>query len=177
MSRLKKGYIQVYTGNGKGKTTAALGQALRAVGSGLKTFIIRFMKDFAYGEVKSIQLLNDLVRLEQYGNDAFVLQEKPPSENDKRLAAQALHRAQEAMLSGKYDIVILDEVCVAICFGLLKTEDVFSVLEEKPGPVELILTGRYCLPKLIEKADLVTEMQEIKHYYQKGVEARKGIES
>jgi cob(I)alamin adenosyltransferase len=94
-----------------------------------------------------------------------------------RLAAQALHRAQEAMLSGKYDIVILDEVCVAICFGLLKTEDVFSVLEEKPGPVELILTGRYCLPKLIEKADLVTEMQEIKHYYQKGVEARKGIES
>jgi cob(I)alamin adenosyltransferase len=177
MSRLKKGYIQVYTGDGKGKTTAALGQALRAAGSGLKTFIVRFMKDFPYGEVKSIKQLSNWIRLVQYGNDSFVIHKQPPHDKDLEAAKLAYQRAQESLFSGIYDIVIMDEVCVAICFGLLKTEDVLSLLEEKPGPVELILTGRYCPPELIEKADLVTEMQEIKHYYQKGVAARKGIES
>ena len=175
--RLNKGYIQIYTGNGKGKTTAALGQALRAAGNGLKTFIVQFMKDYPYSEVESIQSVNHLIRLEQYGDDTFVLQKKLPSENDLKSAMQGLGCARKAMMSGNYNIVIMDEICVAIHFALLKTEDLIAILDEKPDSVEVILTGRYCPSELIEKADLVTEMQEIKHYYQKGVAARKGIES
>ena len=177
MNRLKKGYIHTYTGNGKGKTTAALGQALRAAGSGLKTFFVMFMKDFAYGEIQMVKQLSDWIRLERYGNDAFVFRKQSPDNEDKKAAQLALKRARDAMLSTRYDMIILDEVCIAIHFGLLKTEDVLSLLDEKPEPIELILTGRYCPPELIEKADLVTEMQEIKHYYQKGIAARKGIES
>ncbi len=174
---LAKGYIQIYTGNGKGKTTAAIGQAMRAAGSGLKTFIAMFMKDFSYGEIKSIKHLSDWIRLEQYGNDTFVLRKKKPEDKDIGAAKQALKQARKAMLSAKYDIVIMDEVCVAIHFSLLETRDLLSLMEEKPEALELILTGRYCPPELIERADLVTEMQEIKHYYQNGVLARKGIES
>ena len=177
MRRLIKGYVQVYTGNGKGKTTAALGQALRAAGGGLKTFIVSFMKDSPYGELKSIQHLSEWIRLEQYGNDTFVFKKKPPKESDLEAARHGLQRVREAMLSGKYDIIIMDEVCVALHFALLNTESIISFLEEKPETVELILTGRYCPQELIEKADLVTEMKEIKHYYQKGVSSRRGIES
>jgi cob(I)alamin adenosyltransferase len=177
MNRLKKGYVHIYTGNGKGKTTAALGQALRAAGSGLTIFIVMFMKDFSYNEIQTMKHLSEWISLEQYGNDAFVFRKQSPGNEDKKAAYLALKRAREAMLSAKYDIVIMDEVCVAIHFGLLKTQDVLSLLDEKPGQLELILTGRYCPPELFEKADLVTEMQEIKHYYQKGVTARKGIES
>jgi cob(I)alamin adenosyltransferase len=174
---LEKGYIQIYTGNGKGKTTAALGQALRAAGRGLKTFIVQFMKNSPYGEIKILEQMPNWITLEYYGNDSFVFSNKAAGETDIYMAQQALHRARKAMSSNKYDIVIMDEVCVALFFALLKTQDVLSLLEEKPGNIELILTGRYCPPELIEKADLVTEMQEIKHYYQKGVAARKGIES
>ncbi|MBW2220343.1 MAG: cob(I)yrinic acid a,c-diamide adenosyltransferase [Deltaproteobacteria bacterium] len=177
MNRLEKGYIQIYTGKGKGKTTAALGQALRAAGGGLKTFIVQFMKDFPYGEIKSLQGLENWIELQQYGNDGFVLKKQPPGKKDLQVARQALRSAQEAMLSGQYDIVILDEICVALHFELLKTADVVSFMEDKPEPVELILTGRYCPQELIKKADLVTDMKEIKHYYSKGVIARKGIES
>ena len=174
---LEKGYIQIYTGNGKGKTTAALGQALRAAGSGLKTFIVQFMKNSPYGEIKILEKIPNWVTFEHYGNDFFVFSNKAAGEKDIYMAQHAFHRAREAMSSNKYDIVIMDEVCVAIFFELLKTQDVLSLLAEKPAPVELILTGRYCPPELIERADLVTEMQEIKHYYQNGVIARKGIES
>lgn len=177
MARLKKGYIHIYTGNGKGKTTAALGLALRAAGSGLKTFITMFMKDFPYGETKSIRHLSDWIRLEQYGNDAFVFRKQLPGKKDIKAAQQALKKTREAMFSADYDIVILDEVCVAIHYALLKTQEVLFLLKAKPEPIELILTGRYCPPELIEEADLVTEMQEIKHYYRKGAVARKGIES
>ncbi len=121
--------------------------------------------------------MRNWIILEHYGNDSFVFSNLAASEKDICMAQQAFHRARKAMSSGKYDIVIMDEVCVAIFFALLKTQDVLSLLEEKPAPVELILTGRYCPPELIEKADLVTEMLENKHYYQKGVTARKGIES
>jgi cob(I)alamin adenosyltransferase len=175
--KLQKGYIQVYTGNGKGKTTAALGQALRAAGRGLRTLIVMLMKDFAYGELKSLNQWNQWIRLEQYGNDRFVFRKQPPGDEDIQAAKIAVKRAREAMLSGSYDLVILDEVCVAIHFGLLETKEVVSLLKEKPPAVELILTGRYCPDELMAKADLVTEMQEIKHYYQNGVIARKGIES
>lgn len=174
---LKRGYIQIYTGEGKGKTTAALGQALRAAGRGLKTYIVMFMKDFPYGEVKSLKQLNDWITLACFGNDGFVFRKHPPSEKDRAAAHEGLIQVQEAMSSGRYDIIIMDEVCVAIYFGLLKTEDVFFLLLEKPETIELILTGRYCTQELIEKADLVTEMVEIKHYYRKGVVARRGIES
>ena len=177
INRLKKGYVHIYTGNGKGKTTAALGQALRAAGSGLKTFIVMFLKDFSYGETVCIKHLDDWITLKQFGNDAFVICKQQPARKDLKAAQQALNQAREAMLSTKYDIVILDEVCVAIHYGLLKTEEVLSLLGAKPPTVELILTGRYCSPELIERADLVTEMREIKHYYQKGITARKGIES
>ena len=172
-----KGYIQVYTGNGKGKTSAALGQALRAAGRGLRTLIVMLMKDFAYGELKSLNQWNQWIRLEQYGNDRFVFHKLPPGGDDIQAAKLAIKSAREAMLSGRYDLVILDEVCVAIYFGLLETEEVVSLLKEKPPTVELILTGRYCPDELLAKADLVTEMREIKHYYQSGVTARKGIES
>jgi cob(I)alamin adenosyltransferase len=174
---LEKGYIQIYTGNGKGKTTAALGQALRAAGRGLKTFIVQFMKNSSCGEIKIFEQKRNWVTLEHYGNDSFVFSNLAASEKDIWMAQQAFHRGRKAMSSGKYDIVIMDEICVAIFFGLMKTRDVLSLLEEKPETVELILTGRYCPPELIERADLVTEMHEIKHYYQKGVAARKGIES
>ncbi len=177
MNRLSKGYIQIYTGNGKGKTTAALGQAVRAAGNGLKVFIVMFMKDFPYGELKSLQLLSQWIKLEQYGNDRFVFHKQVPNKTDLQAAKYGFQHARDAILSEKYDLVILDEACVAIYYSLLKMEDILSLVDEKPETVELILTGRYCPPELIEKADLVTEMQEIKHYYQKGVAARKGIES
>ncbi len=173
---LKKGYIHIYTGNGKGKTTAALGLALRAAGNGLKTFGIRFMQNYPYSELRSVQCLNRWITLRQCGDDAFVLQKHPPDVRDLEAAQEGLKVAREAMLSGEYSLVILDEVCVAIYFKLLKTEELLSFMSQKPEKVELVLTGRYCPQELIEKADLVTEMREIKHYYQKGIIARKGIE-
>lgn len=176
MQELRGGFIHVYTGNGKGKTTAALGQALRASGSGLKTFFVQFMKNFPYGEIRGVRHLTQWITLEQWGDDAFVLDRRIPTPGEMADAEKGLERAREAMNSGEYEIVILDEICVAIHFGLLKTETLMRFLDEKPAGVELILTGRYCPPELIERADLVTEMKEVKHYYQKGVMARKGIE-
>jgi len=177
MRRLERGYIQIYTGDGKGKTTAALGLALRGAGGGLHTFIVQFMKDFPYGEIKGTSLLREWITLEQFGNDAFVLRKQPPGDKDLEAAAAGLRRAEEEMMSGRCDIVVLDEICVAIHFGLLGTEAVISLMEKKPENVELVLTGRHCPQQLSDKADLVTEMLEIKHYYRKGVLARKGIES
>jgi len=177
MTKLNKGYIQIYTGNGKGKTTAALGQAVRAAGFGLRSFIMQFMKEYPYNEIDSIQKLKEWITIERYGNDKFVYQKKMPSKEDIAVAEEALSRTKDAMLSAEYDLIILDEICVAIYFQLLKTEQVFQFIREKPDSVELILTGRYCPQELIDMADLVTEMKEVKHYYQQGVMARKGIES
>ena len=173
----KHRFVQIYTGNGKGKTTAAIGQAVRAAGSQLRTCLIMFMKDFPYGEIKSLRPLEEWITIERYGNDEFVMQKRPPSDRDIDTARQALKRAREAMLSGQYQLVILDEICVTTYFGLLTAEDVLPLLDERPDDVELILTGRYCPPEWIERADLVTEMKEIKHYYTDGVLARKGFES
>ena len=170
-------YIQIYTGNGKGKTTAAVGQAVRAAGHGLRTFIIMFMKDYAYGEIACLKSLHEWITVEQYGNDSFVLQKQPPSEDDIKTARKALDRARQVILSRQYDIVILDEICVAEYFGLLKAGDLLPLLDEKPDEVELILTGRYCPEEWIGKADLVTEMKEVKHYYNENVLARRGFES
>jgi cob(I)alamin adenosyltransferase len=177
MRRLSQGFVQIYTGDGKGKTTAALGQALRAAGRGLKTFIVQFMKNCPYGEIHSLSFLSDWITIEQYGNDMFVLEKKLPADNDIRVAQNALQQARKAMVSGNYDIVILDEICIALYYNLVNLEQIYHLLLDKPEHVEIILTGRYCPKELLEKADLVTEMKEIKHYYKKGVSARKGIES
>lgn len=177
MQGLGNGYVQVYSGDGKGKTTAALGQALRAAGCGLKSFILQFMKDFPYGEIKSIGLLHPWIAVEQYGNDVFVMDRRRPSADDFAAARRGLGRARAAMTSGEYDIVILDEICVAIHYGLIEKATLLRFLQERPRNVELILTGRYCPQEVMEAADLVTEMKEVKHYYQKGVVARTGIEN
>jgi len=177
MSKLNKGYIQIYTGNGKGKTTAAIGQAVRAAGFGLKTYIVQFMKEFPYNEVKSLNRLKEWITIEQFGGDEFVYKKESPGKNEIDKAQRGLAAAKAKMLSGKYDIIILDEVCVSIHFGLFSDEEILTFVKQKPENVELILTGRYCPDKLLDKADLVTEMNEVKHYYQDGITSRKGIES
>jgi cob(I)alamin adenosyltransferase len=175
--KLKKGYIQIYTGNGKGKTTAAVGQAVRAAGAGLKTYIIQFMKEYPYSEIISLKILSEWITVEQFGKDDFVYKGKMPGEEDVAAAKAGLRKAEDILLNGDYDLVILDEILVAIYFKLFTAEDVLNLIRKKSDSTELILTGRYCPEEIIAKADLVTEMNEVKHYYQSGVLSRKGIES
>ena len=175
--KLDKGFIQVYTGNGKGKTTAAIGQAVRAAGFRLKTYFVMFMKEFPYNEVKSLEKLEEFITIVQVGKDDFVYNKVPPSDEEKLKIKNALNKAKTKMLSGEYDLIVLDEILVSIYFGLITKEEVIAFINEKPEHVELILTGRYCPQEIIDKADLVTEMKEVKHYYEKGVLARRGIES
>jgi len=172
--RLSKGYVQVYTGDGKGKTTAALGLALRASGHGMHTYIGQFMKGQHYGELDALRD-HPYITVEQYGDVRCIRREEVTPEHVAQ-AHQGLERAREAMLSGRYDIVVLDEINVSIWFGLLTVEEVLTFIEQKPPDVELILTGRRAPQEIIDRADLVTEMREVKHYYQQGVMARKGIE-
>ena len=172
--QLSMGYVQLYTGDGKGKTTAALGLALRASGSGMRTYIGQFMKGQHYGELDAVRG-HPLITIEQYGDVRCIHREEVTPEHVAQ-AQRGLERAQEAMQSGEYDVVVLDEVSRAIWFGLLDTQEVLAFLDPRPACVEVILTGRRAPSELIERADLVTEMQEIKHYYQQGVMARKGIE-
>lgn len=175
MPNLEKGMVQVYTGNGKGKTSAAFGLALRAIGRGLKVYIIQFIKGgFDYGELYVVDKLPNLT-LKAFGRGKFVT-EKPPKEDDIKLAEEALKLAEEVVKGGEYDIVILDEINVALNLKLIKTERVVELIKKKPKHVELVLTGRYVPKEIIEAADLVTEMREIKHPYNKGFQARRGIE-
>jgi cob(I)alamin adenosyltransferase len=174
--KLSHGMIQVYTGNGKGKTTAALGLACRASGYGYKTFIIQFMKgNTEYGELKMAKKLAPYLTIKQMGRDCFVKRENPDPK-DIKLSRDALTLAREVVHRGEYDIVVLDEINVAIDFRLIDQEEVLKMMDERPSHVELILTGRYATHQIIERADLVTEMVDIKHYYQKGIQYRKGIE-
>ncbi len=175
--KLEKGFVQIYTGNGKGKTTAAIGQAVRAAGYGLKTYIAQFMKEYPYNELNSLKHLKDWITIEQFCGDDFVYRKELPDKTEIDKARRGLAKAKAKMLSGNFDIIILDEICVSIYFGLFNDEEVLTFIKQKPDSVELILTGRYCPDKLLERADLVTEMKEIKHYYQDGVLSRKGIES
>ncbi len=173
--KLEQGLIQVYTGNGKGKTTAALGLALRAVGRGLKVCMIQFMKGGGpYGEHLAASRLAPLLTIIQTGREGWVNRDNPDPE-DKRLAQGALELAAKA-LAGEYDLVILDEVNGAVAFGLVTVDEVLSLMERKPAYVELVLTGRNADERIVAAADLVTEMREIKHYYRKGVPSRVGIE-
>ncbi len=169
-----QGYIQVYTGNGKGKTTAALGLTLRAVGAGKKVFFAQFVKGQRYSEVKAIEQYLPGVQIKQYGLDCFI--RKNPTQADIDAARQGLCEVKEIILSGKYDIVVLDEANIAIFYKLFSVQELIDVITQKPTEAEIIITGRYAAPELIEVADLVTEMKEIKHYYNEGVEARTGIE-
>lgn len=167
------GYVHVYTGNGKGKTTAALGLALRAVCAGKRVYMGQFIKGMEYSELKAVEYLPRLV-IEQYGRGCFI--RGAPDEKDVKLAKLGLSKAAEAIRSGAYDLVILDEINVAVYHGLLEAQEVIEVIANRPSDVEIILTGRYAPTEFIEIADLVTEMTEVKHYYTKGVQARKGIE-
>jgi cob(I)alamin adenosyltransferase len=169
-----KGYVQVYTGDGKGKTTAAIGLAVRAVGAGLKIFIGQFVKGMDYSELKSLERFSPQMKVKQYGRAKFV--HSKPAEEDFAAARAGYEEIKEIIKSGQYDLVILDEANIAVYFKLLSVEELLTLIDEKPESVELIFTGRKADPRLIERADLVTEMREVKHYYSKGVLAREGIE-
>lgn len=173
--RLEKGLVQVYTGDGKGKTSAAFGLALRAVGRGFKVYVIQFIKGgFDYGELYSVKHLPNLT-LKAFGQGKFIT-ETPPSEKDVKLAEEAFALAEQVVKGGEYDFVVLDEVNVAVHLGLLDVKRVLRLIENKPKHVELILTGRYAPREIIDLADLVTEMKEVKHPYAKGAKPRKGVE-
>lgn len=171
---MRKGYIQIYTGSGKGKTTAALGLALRAAGAGLKVFIIQFIKKRRCSEHKMLARFQDLITVKQYGR-GFILGEKP-TKSDIKAAQDGFNEVKAMLRSGNYDVVILDEANVAVHYNLLTGEDLLELIATKPRGTELIITGRYADRKVIRIADLVTEMKEIKHYRRKGVKARVGIE-
>jgi len=170
------GYLQVYTGDGKGKTTAALGLAFRAAGRGLRTYIAQLLKGQPTGELEAAKKLAPLIRIEQFGREGFIMVKEGPDDEDVERARAGLAKALGAMLSGDYEIVVLDEVNTAVHFKILTEAEVLAVVDRRPPSVELVLTGRYAPASFIERADLVTEMEAVKHYYEKGVKAREGIE-
>jgi len=171
---LEKRYIHVYTGSGKGKTTAALGLGLRAAGAGFKVHIIQFMKGRRYSELNSVEKLSNF-SISQHGRDEFVNKDKP-EKIDVDLAQEGFAYAKNLIKSGKYDMIILDEINVAVDFNLINLNELMKVIESKPENLELVLTGRYAHPEIQRIADYVTEMLEIKHPYQHGIEARKGVD-
>lgn len=171
---LSKGYIQIYTGNGKGKTTAAMGLAVRAAGAGLTVFIGQFVKGMHYSELDSLKQFEPQITIQQYGRDCFIYNE--PTEEDIRIAREGFDEIKAVVTSGDYSLVILDEIAIANYYKLIDVDEVLALIENKPDHVEMILTGRYIDQKLIDAADLVTEMTEIKHYYTQNVQARVGIE-
>ena len=168
-----KGYIHLYTGNGKGKTTAAFGLALRAVGAGKQVFIAQFVKGMHYAEIDALQRFPE-IELKQFGLDCFIVNE--PTQDDIDAARKGLEEVSRIIEENSVNILILDEICIALHYHLFDIAAVVDLLKNKPAEMEIILTGRYAPPELYEIADLVTEMTEIKHYYNQGVEARKGIE-
>ncbi|MFN6991594.1 MAG: cob(I)yrinic acid a,c-diamide adenosyltransferase [Fervidobacterium sp.] len=167
------GYVHVYTGNGKGKTTAALGLSVRALCAGKKVFIGQFIKGMDYSELKLIDYFQNL-KIIQFGRDCFI--KNKPTEEDIKLAQIGLKISKDAIFSKEYDAVILDEINIALHYKLISVDQVLDLIKNKPVNVELILTGRYAPKELIDVADLVTEMVEVKHYFSKGVLARLGIE-
>ncbi|HLR20374.1 MAG TPA: cob(I)yrinic acid a,c-diamide adenosyltransferase [Tissierellaceae bacterium] len=170
---MEKGYIHVYTGNGKGKTTAALGLSLRAVCAGKKVFFGQFIKGMKYSELECVNFIPDLV-IEQFGRDCFIYNE--PTEEDIKCAREGLNKLREILKQGEYDLVVLDELNIALLYELFDIDEVIEIINNRASHVEVIITGRYAADKIIEIADLVTEMKEVKHYYTQGVEARSGIE-
>jgi cob(I)alamin adenosyltransferase len=168
------GYTQIYTGDGKGKTTAALGLALRAAGAGLKVYIAQFIKSGDYSEIKALARFADQITVEQFGLGRFI--KGKPSPEDVAAAGKGLAAVRNALKSGQYQVVILEEGNVAALCGLFPVDEILEIISQKPGDVELVVTGRGADPRVIDRADLVTEMKAVKHYYQAGVAARVGIE-
>jgi len=171
---LENGMVHIYTGTGKGKTTAALGLALRAIGAGLQVYMIQFMKGNPYSELESIKAIPNFT-IKQFGREEFVSKDNPAS-IDIQYARQGFKHAQEIVTCGQYDLVILDEINVAMDYNLITIPEVLSLIDNKPVHTELVLTGRYAPPQVVKVADLVTEMLEIKHPYHQGILARKGID-
>lgn len=169
-----KGYVQIYTGDGKGKTTAALGLALRAAGAGFKIFIGQFIKAGEYSEVKALNRFSDLITVEQYGKGRFI--KGKPSVDDVKMAGNGLKRLKHIVSSGDYQVVIVDEGNVAVSCELISHTDLLDLIDARHPDTELIITGRGATSEVMAKADLVTEMRPIKHYYEAGVTARVGIE-
>lgn len=167
------GFIHLYTGNGKGKTTAALGLALRAVGAGKTVFIAQFVKGMHYSEMEALKNIPKIV-LKQFGLDCFI--KNTPSQKDVDAAQSGLMEVSNLISKNTFDMIILDEICIALYYHLFKIDEVLTLLKTKPPEMEIVMTGRYAPPELYEAADLITEMTEIKHYYHKGIEARIGIE-
>ena len=172
---MDKGFVQIYTGDGKGKTTAALGLALRAAGHGYRSFIGQFMKGQYYGEISSLKNVPE-VDIEQFDDEVCCIHRDEVTDTHREHGQNGIDRIYEVMGSGKYQIIIMDEICVSIWFGIVAVENVLALIRNRPSGVELVLTGRRAPEELIEAADLVTEMKEIKHYYTKGILARTGIE-
>lgn len=171
---LEKGFVHIYTGNGKGKTTAAIGLGIRATGKGLKVYMIQFMKGRRYSEIDALEKIKDFTVV-QFGRDEFVSKENP-EQIDIDLARKGFEHAKEIIKNGEHDLIILDEINVAVDFKLIPLKDVLKLMDEKPEKVELVLTGRYAHPDMIKQADLVSEILEIKHPYQNGIQSRKGID-
>ena len=169
-----QGFVQVYTGDGKGKTTAALGLAIRAAGAGMRVYIGQLVKNAAYSELATLRRLADCITVEQFGRGCFLLTE--PAPEDVAAARRGLDAIGQAMQSGGYDLVVADEANVAVALHLLDEADLLALIDRRPPAVELLLTGRGAPPGVIARADLVTEMRSHKHYYDRGIEARKGIE-
>ncbi len=175
---MKKGYVQIYTGNGKGKTTCALGLVLRALGAGLKIFIGQFLKQGDYSEIKALEkyskIYKDQITVEQYGSGRFV--KGKPTEDEKKEGQKGLKKILGILKKGEHDLVIAEEGNVAMMCNIISEDDLLDLMNQKQDHVELVITGRGATDNLIARADLVTEMKEIKHYFSKGVTARKGIE-
>ena len=176
MAHKKFGAIQVYTGEGKGKTTAAIGAAIRALGHGKKVFMVQFMKaNQKYGEIFVANKIKDFIIL-PYGRKCFINKSCNITRKDRKLAQLGFSKTKEVASSNKYDILILDELNVAVDFGLLNVKDVLEFLKTKPEKLEIIITGRNAHPEIIRISDLVSEIKEVKHYYKKNIKVRKGIE-
>lgn len=169
-----QGYIHLYTGNGKGKTTAALGLALRAAGAGKRVFFAQFVKGKLYSEIEAINRFIHAIKVEQYGRGCFITE--GTTQEDINAAKRGLAAVEKVITEENYDMVVLDEACIAIYFKLFTSAELINVVQKRPQSMEIVITGRYATDDLIEQADLVTEMKEIKHYYNSGIEARLGIE-
>jgi len=174
-TKKNKGLVIVITGNGKGKTTAAFGQALRAIGQGYKVFVLQFMKGRKYGEFLAAEKYLPNLNIAMSGLDSFVMRNHPAA-IDIEMAQKGLDTARKAIESGKYDMIILDEINVALDFKLIKLKDVVTMIKNKPAGLDLILTGRYAPKEIIKLADTVSEIQEVKHHYNAGIKDRAGIE-
>ena len=173
----EKGYIQVYTGNGKGKTTAAIGLAVRAAGRNKRVYIAQFLKKGEYGEILTIQkFLTEFITLEQFGLPEFHHQDRGVSAEEREAAQAGVAAVNRVVAENKFDVVILDEVNLLLHFNIIEEEVILDVINKKPPQLELILTGRFAPESIIQRADLVTEMKEVKHYFQQGIQARDGIE-